>query len=1055
MKTKAGKLFIIGLCCLVLLGVLPSGWAAADEGPSTIGALHVGDGRLQDAEGRTVQLKGVSTHGLTWFPDFVSEKLFRQLSGDWGANLVRLAMYSDVYCGGQQDESLELMKKGIDAAIAADLYVLVDWHILEDGDPNEHIDEAIAFFERISSEYAGVPNLIYEICNEPNGETSWSDVVRYSSRVIPAIRANSPDAVIIVGTPEFDRNLGSAVLRPLDFDNVMYTLHFYAASHDAGLREELEKALEAGLPVFITECGLSEASGDGTIDFASAAAWFSYLNEQQLSYAVWNFSNKLESSSMLRPEYDPAKDMTDDDLTATGLWVRELLRGADPKSISVPGDRLEKSRMDRLIALIDASIGPKGFTAVRAWGVFAALAAALIFVTLILHKLRMHPVKGQVRSYHDLLSDTEGKAKDEKEEKLRIRSKITLVLSCFFTLIYLAWRIRFSVPTEAGPLSVAANLILLAVELLGFAESLILFRSLIDQRAYPLPEIPEDAWPGVDVFVSTYNEPVELLRRTINGCTHLRYPDRDKVHIWICDDNRRPEMRKLAEEMHVGYFDRPDNQGAKAGNLNCAMARTSAPYVVTLDADMIPKSDFLLKTIPYFVDAERRDPGHPLGLLQTPQCFYQPDVYQNALYSEKRAPNEQDFFYRTIEPARTSTNSVIYGGSNTVLSRKALEKIGGFYTETITEDFATGLLIESAGFLSLALPEPLASGQTPDTFREHIKQRTRWGRGVISTGKKLKILSRKGLTPDQRLSYWSSVVYWYSSIKNLVYIVSPLLFAVFALPVFKCSWLDLMVFWLPMFVIQDVNLLTVSRGTISQKWTGIYETSVMPFLLLPILQETFGISSLTTFKVTDKSGAVRNRELDRKAMTPFAVLALLSAAGILRIFLIFDKLQTISLLILLFWLVRNLYFLILSMFLVDGRDSDTEPVTVVDAEPVILERKIGETIWGVTTKMTEHSVTVYLDEGVKPGIGERVHLLIEAGGHKASLEGVVTENRAARRSDASTQKIEILDYGEDRYEYWEILYDRIPSLPQSYQRDFSVLSHLWQNIAYRVARTTR
>ena len=181
--------------------------------------------------------------------------------------------------------------------------------------------------------------------------------------------------------------------------------------------------------------------------------------------------------------------------------------------------------------------------------------------------------------------------------------------------------------------------------------------------------------------------------------------------------------------MGVGYFDRPDHKGAKAGNLNHALSLTGAPYIVTLDADMIPKSDFLLKTIPYFVDAEKRNRELPpeerasLGLLQTPQCFYSPDVFQHALYSERRAPNEQDFFYRSIEVAKTASNSVIYGGSNTVLARSALEAIGGFYTESITEDFATGLLIEAAGFLSLGIAEPLASGRTPHTFAEHVRQR--------------------------------------------------------------------------------------------------------------------------------------------------------------------------------------------------------------------------------------------------------------------------------------------------------------------------------------------
>ncbi len=358
----------------------------------------------------------------------------------------------------------------------------------------------------------------------------------------------------------------------------------------------------------------------------------------------------------------------------------------------------------------------------------------------------------------------------------------------------------YSIPTDSGIVAVTCRLGLLAVELLGFAESLVLYRSLIGTREHPLPEIPEGSWPEVDVFIATYNASVELLRRTINGCRHLRYPDTSKVHIWLCDDNRRPLMRTLAEKMGVGYFDRPDNSGAKAGNLNHALSLTSAPYIVTFDADMIPRSDFLLRTIPYFVDAELKSEGDPdgsmrrLGFLQTPQSFYDPDVFQHALYSERRAPNEQDFFYRTIEPSKVSTNSVIYGGSNTVLSRQALEDVGGFYTGSVTEDFATGLLIESAGYVSLAIDEPLASGQTPHTFRVHIQQRTRWGRGVIVTARKLGIFRRKGLSLPQKFSYWSSVAYWYSPIKNLIYMLSPLMFALLAVPVFRCNWLELLIF---------------------------------------------------------------------------------------------------------------------------------------------------------------------------------------------------------------------------------------------------------------------
>lgn len=163
-------------------------------------------------------------------------------------------------------------------------------------------------------------------------------------------------------------------------------------------------------------------------------------------------------------------------------------------------------------------------------------------------------------------------------------------------------------------------------------------------------------------------------------------------------------------------------------------------------------------------------------------------------------------------------------------------------------------MIESAGFISLAIPEPLASGIAPFTFKEHIQQRTRWGRGVIVTARKLKLWSRKGLSLSQKINYWSSVVYWYSPIKNLVYMLAPLMYAVFAIPIFRCSWLELLMYWIPMFAMQEFSLRLISGNRTSTKWSGIYETSVMPHLLIPIVKEMFGIS-LSVFKVTDKSGA--------------------------------------------------------------------------------------------------------------------------------------------------------------------------------------------------------
>ncbi len=1045
------------LVVMMLSGTMMSAFAGRDEKsarPSVSGRLHVVGANLVDASGEAVQLRGVSTHGLTWFPDYINENLFSQISDDWNCNMIRLAMYSELYCGKDREANLTLMRKGIELAIEADMYVLVDWHILNDSDPNEHLDEAVGFFNQICAEYADCPNLLFEICNEPNGSTIWADVKEYSEVIIPVIREHIPDSVIVVGTPEYDRNLGDCLLRPLRFDNVMYVLHFYTATHHDGLFEELQTAVDAGLPVFISECGISEASGDGDIDFEYAAKWFSYLYENKISYAVWSLSDKDESSAFFRSGFDPCSSIRDEDLTLTGTWIRQLIRGDDPAGIPADAPVVKKDSLSRIRTWIVGSLGSRGYKAVFSWLFFAGIAGAIVLAALLAGLLFMH-VNGRKRSSYDDVVPPDRKVR--QKSFVYVFTRLILILSAVSTLIYLCWRVGYSVPVEYGPLAVVGNILLLIVELLGFIESIILYGNLLGMRTYALPQIPEDAFPEVDVFIATYNEPTDLLRRTVNGCKHMKYPDPAKLHIWICDDNRRPQMRQLAEEMGVGYFDRPDNEGAKAGNLNHALKLTSAPYIVTFDADMIPKSDFLLKTIPYFVDVEQRERERKeeerlsLGLLQTPQCFYDPDVFQHALYSEKRAPNEQDFFYRTIEPAKTSTNSVIYGGSNTVLSRKALEDIGGFFTGSITEDFATGILIEAKGYLSLALPEPLASGQTPNTFREHIQQRTRWGRGVIVTAKKLKIWRRKDLTPAQKISYWSSVVYWYSPIKNLIYMISPLLYAALAIPVFKCNWLELLVFWLPMFILQDLSLRLSSRNAISTKWSGIYETSVMPHLLIPVLQESLGFS-LSKFQVTDKSGKSVKRRRDLTSMVPFLVLTALSVLGIVRIIVNFEPAQTISILILLFWIVRNLYYLIMALFLIDGRDSDGETVKVIDAEPVTIRTK-DRLYEGVTTFMTEHSMTVFLDEGQSLTLGSDVEIHIEKEKTVVDMRGIVTGIKESRNSYARTHRIEILDFGGDEAAYWQILYDRVPTLPQSLYRDFGVISHLWQNIAHRVART--
>ena len=1019
--------------------------------PQDSGFLHVEGTKIVDEKGNEIVLRGISTHGLTWYSEYVNEELFKQLSEEWNCNLIRLPMYSKIYVEENRAESLKVLETGIKAAISNDMYVLVDWHILEDNDPNIYIKEAEEFFDNISREYANCPNIIYEICNEPNGDTSWEDVKTYSEKIIPIIRKNNPQALIIIGTPEYDQDLQSPINDPLSFSNIMYTLHFYAASHYDGLQSELNDALEAGLPVFITECGISEADGDGSVDFENAQTWFRILDDNKISYAVWSLSNKAETSALIRPESFNNKHISDYDLSYTGAWIKELIKGEAPENISYPEDvDWEQYRSSMSVF---TTLGVRGLYAVIKWPLF--MAASILGAGLI-YLLGAYLLLGKNKKFHTY--DDVIKPEKKKREKYFILKRISIFASMVFTLNYFIWRVRYTVPW-GNWLAIIANLILLFFEITGFGETLVHYAGMIRMRNHELPKIEEDEYPDVDIFIATYNEDEELLRRTINGCKHLRYPDKDKVHIWVCDDNRRKSMRKLAEKMDVGYFDRPDNSGAKAGNLNAALARTSSPYVVTLDADMIVKSDFLLKTIPYFVNFEKQNIGKEekdqlhLGFLQTPQCFYDPDVFQHALYSENNVPNEQDFFYRSIEVARTSTNSVIYGGSNTVISRDALNKIGGFYTESITEDYATGILIENAGYISLAIGEPLASGRTPHVYNEHIKQRTRWGRGVIVTTRKLKVFALKGLSLVQKLSYWTSVFYWYSPIKNFIYIVSPLLFAVAAIPVFDCNWAEIFVYWLPMLLSQNITLRLISLNSISSKWSGIYETSVMPAMLIPILKEIFGIS-LTSFKVTDKSAETSVKQKNYKAMVPFAILLILSFIGLVRVIYLLMTGKMYGLITIIFWLIRNGFFLQVAIFLIDGRDYGGEVVRVRDAEPITVTRKKGrkyaETYEGITTLMCEHYLMAYLDECKDLKIGDSVSMVIDNFTYRAEMKGVITDMIVSRYGGSNNYRIEIVDFGKDQETYFQILYDRIPTLPQQLRQDFGFFN-LWRNFAVRLA----
>ena len=297
--------------------------------PEAYGGLHVVGTDLVDAKGNKIQLKGPSTHGIQWFPQYINKEAFKTFRDDWGANVIRLAMYvreGGYLAGGNQSDLKKKIDDGVRYATELGMYVIIDWHVLA-FNPNECKSEAIAFFEEMAKKYSSNNNVIYEICNEPTGSDWNSQIKPYAESVIAAIRKYDNEALVLVGTNNWSQEVDSVIGNKLSDHNCMYVLHFYAATHKDDLRNKLKKAVENGVPVFVSECSICEASGAGTVDYNSAEEWAKLFKQYNISYIAWNISNKDEKSALISSSCNKTSGWTVDELSETGKWWRKLMRG--------------------------------------------------------------------------------------------------------------------------------------------------------------------------------------------------------------------------------------------------------------------------------------------------------------------------------------------------------------------------------------------------------------------------------------------------------------------------------------------------------------------------------------------------------------------------------------------------------------------------------------------------------------------------------------------------------------------------------------------------------
>lgn len=646
------------------------------------------------------------------------------------------------------------------------------------------------------------------------------------------------------------------------------------------------------------------------------------------------------------------------------------------------------------------------------------------------------------------------------------QTKILFVATAIAITVYLTWRAVYTLPFSYGLPSFITGLLLLICEIVAGFEALEQYLNMVKFQEPEMPRIPAEMYPDVDIFVATHNEGPDVLFKTLNGCTFLKYPDPRRIHVHLCDDNNRPEMRELAERLGVNYHGLTGNTQAKAGNINNALAKTRAPLCVIFDADMIPRSEFLMETVPYFMlpymkkdesgvwvrrTAEEIDPDYHIGFIQTPQSFYNADLFQYNLYAEERVPNEQDYFFREINIGRNRNNTPLFAGSNAVMSRRALLEVGGLAADTITEDFETGIRIQEKGYTTYAVAKPLAHGLAPHSIPSLLAQRERWGRGCVQSLRNVKLF-RSGLDWSSKMSYFACMIYWWTFFRRFVYIAAPILSVLFHFHVVVATLPQLLVFWLPYYVMNSWALKKLSGNTRNQHWNNLIDTTMFPYLIVPIALETVGIRK-RRFVVTKK----RREEKKTSSFTfalPHLLLTIVSAVSLVIAVTYMIRTATLYNAIIVFWLIVNGKNLVLSVFFMSGRDNFRKTERFAAALPVEIRLR-GKAYYGVTSDISEAGMAVNFDFPVYLPDDAQFDLSIShADRYQARMLCTVVHVEPSRDKGKWSYSLRVAEIDETNLrQYMQVVYDRKHTLPDQISSTLTVLDDFSLNVSRRISES--
>lgn len=457
-----------------------------------------------------------------------------------------------------------------------------------------------------------------------------------------------------------------------------------------------------------------------------------------------------------------------------------------------------------------------------------------------------------------------------KSKKITI---VMVILSAMMSTRYIYWRatetLHFNSEVEAilGIGLFMAELYVWLILILGYLQTSWPLKRTIE----PLPD-DISLWPTVDVYVPSYNESLEVVRDTVLAAQCIDYP-RDKIKIYLLDDGKRSEFARFAADVGVGYITRDDNRHAKAGNLNHAMKITKGELICIFDCDHVATRTFLQATVGAFLKDEK------LALLQTPHYFYSPDPFERNLKAARDIPNEGALFYGPVQQGNDNWNATFFCGSCAVIRRSALEEIGGFAVETVTEDAHTALKMQRLGWGSAFLAIPLAAGLATERLGLHIVQRTRWARGMTQIFRVDNPLLGRGLKWQQRLCYLNAMLHFQFGLPRVVFLTAPLAYLLFNLNIIHSSAGLIFAYVLPHLVMSLYVNSRMNGRFRATFWGEIYETVMAFHLVIPTLL-TMISPKHDKFNVTDKGGLLDVGFFDFNIVRPHVICALLLLVGV-------------------------------------------------------------------------------------------------------------------------------------------------------------------------------